>query len=77
LIEWPKYILLNPDKRKILKDSTTGNIVFFFEKGKTAYAVICNPLKDGKLNLISGFVVGGPRKANYCNGKPPYEFYRN
>ena len=74
-LEWPKYILLNPDKRKILKDTVTGNLIFFFEKKKTAYAVVCRPLKDGRLNLISGFLVGGQRRDSYSNGKPPFEFY--
>jgi len=76
-LEWPKYILLNPDKRKVLRDTTTGYIIFFFEKKKIAYAVICHPLSNGKLNLISGFIVGSKRRMNYSNGKPPYEFYRN
>jgi len=74
-IEWPMYILLNPDKRKVLKDTQSGNLVFFFEKGNTAYAIICSELTNGKLNLISGFVVGGNRRIKYREGKPPYEFY--
>jgi hypothetical protein len=50
--------------------------VFFFEKGKTAYAVICAMLGDNNLNIISGFIVAGTRKLKYRNGKPPFEFYQ-
>lgn len=74
-IEWPKYIFLNPKERKILLDTQTKNLIFFFEKGKTGYAAICSQLGSGQLNLISGFVVAGKRKENYRDGKPPYNFY--
>ncbi len=74
-IGWAKYILLHPDERKILLDTETKKIIFFFEHKRTAFAVICVPIKENQLNLISGFVVGGKRAIAYREGKKPYEFY--
>lgn len=76
-ILWPKYILSNPVERKVLIDNQTGYIIFFFEKGKTAYAVVCSKLKNGNLNLTTGFLVDGKRAMAYRKGKQPYSFYPN
>ncbi|MFH1694213.1 MAG: hypothetical protein ABH880_00455 [Patescibacteria group bacterium] len=77
-IYYAEYILENPNERKTLLDTQTGNLIFFFEraKGKIRYAVICSVLKDDNLNLISGFVVGGKRAEEYRDGKLPYTFYQ-
>ena len=74
-IGWPKHILLNPENRVILFDTQTKNLVFFFEKNRTSYVVICSEMKDGKFNLISGFLVSGNRAKKYKEAKPPYKFY--
>ncbi len=74
-IEWGKDILLNPKERKVLLDNKTNNLIFFYENGRVAYAVICSPQKNGQLNLVSGFIVGGRRTIDYREGKPPYSFY--
>lgn len=74
-IGWAKYILLNVSRRKILLDTSTKNIIFFFEKGRTAYTVVCAPRVDSRLNLITGFLVKGQRAEKYRLAKPPYQFY--
>ena len=74
-IGWAKYILLHPEERKVLLDTETKNIIFFFEKGRTSYAVICRPINESKFELISGFIVGGFRALAYREGRKPYEFY--
>jgi len=77
-IYYADYILKNPSERKVLLDNKTKNLVFFFErkKGKIRYAVVCSVLKNGNLNLISGFVVGEKRAVKYRDNKPPYSFYQ-
>ena len=72
---WPKYILLHPDERRVLVDNKSKNFIFFLYKHKIPYAIICSPLKDGKLNLISGFIATGKRAVDYRKGNPPYSFY--
>lgn len=72
---WASYILLNVECRKVLLDTSTNNVIFFFEKGKTSYAVVCSQLKNSKLNLISGFIASGARAIAYREVKPPYKFY--
>jgi hypothetical protein len=75
---WAKYILLNQEERKVLKDNKTKNIIFFFERKKTRYAVICKPINIDKkiIRLISGFVVGGKRAMDYREANPPYSYYQ-
>lgn len=75
-ILWPKYIFQKTDERIVLRDNSSKNIIFFFEKKRIAYAVICSPLKSGELNLISGFITGGKRVVDYRKGNPPYSFYK-
>jgi hypothetical protein len=71
-ILWAKYILLNPNERIILTDTTTNNIIFFFTKH--SHCIICRKLGE-KLNLISSFIASGKRKNMYKNGKPPFIYY--
>jgi hypothetical protein len=73
---WPQYILLHPEDRTILIDNSSKNFVFFLYKHPIPYAVICSPLKNGKLNLISGFIVTGKRVVDYRKGNSPYSFYK-
>jgi len=75
-ILWPKYIFLHPEERIVLQDNKTKNLIFFHEEKSIAYAVICRPLRGGKLDLISGFVVRGTRAVKYREGRPPYSFYK-
>lgn len=75
-ILWPKYILLHPEERTVLFDNKSKNLIFFLDKSHIPYAVICKPSKDGKLNLISGFVVGGKRLVNYRKIELPYSLYK-
>ncbi len=75
---WAKYILLNPDERKLLIDKKTNNIIFFFDKNRKYYAVICRPIDESKkiLELISGFIVSGNRITAYREANPPYEYFK-
>ena len=73
-ILWPKYILLHLQERTKLFDNSSKNIIFFLDRSKISYAVICGKLRDGRLNLISGIVVGGKRAVDYRKGNPPYSF---
>lgn len=75
---WAKYILLNPDERKLLIDRKTNNIIFFFDKNRKYYAVICRPIDESKkiLELISGFIVSGNRITTYREANPPYEYFQ-
>jgi len=72
-IPWAKYILMNPDERIVLKDTSSDNILFFLTRKKMPHLVVCKKL-DNKWNLISSLVVGGKRAEKYRKGKPPYEF---
>jgi len=74
-ILWAKYILMNPSERIILKDTTTGNTLFFLTRTKTPHIVICKKL-DNKWNLVSAFPVSGERAQQYKKGQPPYEFFQ-
>lgn len=73
-ILWAKYILLNPEERIVLKDTSTDNLLFFLTRTKIPHVVVCKKLED-KWNLISSFAVGGKRAEQYRKGKPPYEFF--
>lgn len=73
-ILWAKYILLNPSERIVLKDTSSGNTLFFLTRTKTPHIVICRKL-EGKWNLVSSFAVGGKRAEQYRNGEPPYEYF--
>ena len=72
-ILWAKYILFNPSERILLKDTSTGNRLFFLTRKRLPHVVVCNKL-DGKLNLVSSLLVGGGRAEKYRKGEPPYEF---
>lgn len=73
-ILWAKYILMNPHERIILKDTSSGNTLFFLTKENNPHVVVCKKL-DGKWNIISSFVVSGDRAKKYLKGTPPYEFF--
>lgn len=74
-IMWAKYILMNPDERIILTDTSTNNTLFFMTRERTPHIVICKKLGD-KWNLISSFAVGGDRAKKYFKAEPPYEYYK-
>ena len=75
-ILWPKSIFLNPEKRKVLLDQKTKKLIFFLEKGRTNYAVICSRFKNENLNFISGFIVGGNRAKAYKEDRNKYPYYK-